>query len=174
MKSLIGFGLVALAFLAAPIVALAGDCRTVQNVVVQEVPAVTQYVAPQVVQRVIVQQPQYVQRVIVQQPQIVERVIVQQNYGYGGAQAFSSGRQFQSQRVIVQDNGGGFGRQRQRQGFGGGGGGGNVLNQLLSPQGVLTIGGAALGASVAGPLGAPAGAAIGAAAGQIIGGGLNR
>lgn len=88
-------------------------------------------------------QPHYVQNVQVVRQQ---KFVAVQN-GYGGS--FSGGQRFSQGNVRA-------------------GGGGNVLNTLLSPQGVLTIGGAALGASVAGP----GGAAIGAAVGQIVGGGL--
>lgn len=162
MKSLQVMAAVAFAMAVAPTMALADGCRTAQNVVVQEVaPApVVQYVQPQVVQRVVVQ-PQVVQ--YVQQPQ---RVIVQQQAVYSHSQAF-----VQPQRVIVQQGFNGRGRQN----FNAGGGAlGNVFESILSPQGILTIGGAAGGAAIAGPAGAIGGAAIGAAIGNVLGNGLRR
>jgi len=76
--------------------------------------------------------------------------------------------QHQQLLAAQQNNVRGNGRVRN----GNGGAFGNALNAIFSPQGILTIGGAAAGAAVAGPLGAPAGAAIGAGLGTILGNGL--
>lgn len=97
---------------------------------------------------------------------IVSPAFVAQPVFVPSAAAFFAQPQF----VVQQQRGGFGGRYGSRGGLRGGGGGGGALGSLFSRQGILTIGGAALGASIAGPLGAPAGAAIGAAADQIIGG----
>lgn len=136
MKKLVCFLAAAAAFVALEASASAQNCQrvTTQQVIVQDVPQVTQY-ATQNVQRVIVQEyaAPVVQRVIVreqvQQYQApLQRVIVREQFNGGQNYSYGSGRQ----NVIVQQppvfvNQGGFGGGRQRfssnQGFAGGGGG---------------------------------------------------
>lgn len=77
--------------------------------------------------------------------------------------------QHQQLLAAQQNNVRGNGRVR---GNGNGGAFVNTLNSIFSPQGILTIGGAAAGAALAGPLGAPAGAAIGATLGTVLGNGF--
>lgn len=185
MKLFIASVAVGLAVLALPLFAYGGDCRraktqVIERVIVQDTDNHAQQYnysqKQQVIERVIVQEPPVLrEKVILREvahPQrvIVQREFVQQDrhYNYGGATRGGV------ERVIVQQNQG-FSGERQRQNFGGGGGGGfaaNALDTLLSPQGILTIGGAAGGAALAGPLGAPAGAAIGAALGNVLGSGI--
>lgn len=138
-------------------VAFAGNaCQTVATpvqVVQVAQPVYTQQVQ---VQRVAVAQPVYVQRQVVQvaQPVYVQQVAV--------------ANQHQQFVAVHQNNVRGNGRVRN----GNGGAFGNALNAIFSPQGILTIGGAAAGAALAGPLGAPAGAAIGATLGTVLGNGF--
>jgi len=108
--------------------------------------------APQVQyqsQIVAVAAPQYVQTQVVQ---------VQQRHVVAVAQP---------QHVVAVQKNAGNGRVR-----GNGGALGNVVNSIFSPQGILTIGGAAAGAAIGGPAGGIGGAAIGAALGNILGNGL--
>jgi len=150
----VGVGSVAFAGNACQTVATPVQVQHVQTVQVAQ-PVYVQQVQ---VQRVAVAQPVYVQRQVVQvaQPVYVQQVAV--------------ANQHQQFVAVQQNNVRGNGRVRN----GNGGSFGNALNAIFSPQGILTIGGAAAGAAVAGPLGAPAGAAIGAGLGTILGNGLAR
>jgi hypothetical protein len=165
----------------------AGDCATgalvapqiqyqpIQTIQLQQVQPVVHHV--QTVQPVIVQQqvsPQQYFRARTYAP--AQPVILQQQAPVVHQRQFAQVQQQQfyqqAQPIYAQPQRQVFGqrqafRQPQRQALGAGN---NVLGGLLSPQGILTIGGAALGASLSGGLGAPAGAAIGAGLGQIIGG----
>lgn len=101
------------------------------------------------------------------------------NVGFNRNVGFGNGGHYYNDNVGFNNNfsragRGNFGGGRGVSGGGGGNGGfaANALDTLLSPQGILTIGGAAGGAALAGPLGAPAGAAIGSALGQVLGAGI--
>lgn len=91
------------------------------------------------------------------------------NNGFNGnayaSNSFNGG--FRNDGRFREVNNGRF--QGNRGGFGNGNGNGNILNTLFDPRTILTVGGAAGGAAIAGPGGAVGGAAIGALAGNIIG-----
>ncbi len=149
------FGLIALGFAST---AFAGNaCHAVATPVA--VPVQTVAVPLQHVQTVAVAQPVYVQRVAVAaQPVYVQQVAVAQHQQFVAVQKGQvAQRQFRGNGRV--GNGGAFG---------------NVLNSIFSPRGILTIGGAAAGAAIAGPAGAIGGSAIGAALGTVLSDGLGR